>query len=91
MSSLNDVKVEYVVETYNILFFQDSNVSVYIKVFQVFLPLIKTYDVDYGSEDLLKVVGSHNWFICRIQSALYDDLVKVGEHFVFLKDHTACP
>ena len=91
MSSLNDVKVEDVVETYNILFFQDSNVSVYIKVFQVFLPLIKTYDVDYGSKDLLKVVGSHDWFICRIQSALYDDLVKVGEHFVFLKDHTACP
>jgi hypothetical protein len=41
MSSLYDIKVEDVVKTDNILFFEYTDIAVYIQIFKMFFPLVK--------------------------------------------------
>ena len=54
MPCLDDIQVEDVVESDHILLFENTDVSIYIEIFQMFLPLIEA-DLSYDfSEHLLK-------------------------------------
>ena len=85
MASLNDIKIENVVEADHVLLLQDSYVPINIQILQVLLPLIKAYDGHDGAQNLLQVVGTVRILVITgIQGALDYDLVKVGEYLILL-------
>ena len=54
MSGFNDVQVKNVVKTDNILFFEYTDITVYIQIFKVLLPLVKPNHSNNLSKDLLE-------------------------------------
>ena len=54
MSGLYDIKVQDIVKTDNILFLEYTDITVYIQIFKMLLPLVKPNHSDNLSQDLLK-------------------------------------
>ena len=91
MPGLDDIQIQNVVKAYDILFFQNSNVAIDVKVFQQLFPHIKVEDSDDFAQDVLWRATLAIVLIGAIKCALNNNGVKVGENFVFLKHHGACP
>ena len=54
VSCLDDVQVQYIVESYYIFLFENSDVSINVKIFQMLLPLVKSDYSDDFTKDLLE-------------------------------------
>ena len=91
VARLDDVQIQYVVESHNILLFQDADVAIDVQVFQVLLPAVEANYAYYVAKNLLQSGALAIVFICTVQGALDDDLVKVSKDFVLLEDHGSCP
>ena len=91
VARLDDVQIQYVVESHNILLFQDADVAIDVQVFQVLLPAVEANYAYYVAKNLLQSGALAIVFICTVQGALDDNLVKVSKDFVLLEDHGSCP
>eukprot|EP00354_Favella_ehrenbergii_P002120 CAMPEP_0170475212 /NCGR_PEP_ID=MMETSP0123-20130129/16904_1 /TAXON_ID=182087 /ORGANISM="Favella ehrenbergii, Strain Fehren 1" /LENGTH=177 /DNA_ID=CAMNT_0010745579 /DNA_START=1907 /DNA_END=2440 /DNA_ORIENTATION=+ len=91
VARFDDVQVQNVIKTHDILLLQNSNIPVDIQVLKVLFPAVKADDAHDVAKNLLKRCSLTTVLVGAIESALDDNRVEVGEDFVFFKDHGARP
>ena len=73
VACLYDIEIQNVIKAYDVLFFENANVSIYVQVLQKLLPHVETNDANDISQSLLEHGALPVVLIRSIQCALdYD-------------------